>query len=125
AQGDVDTFISQYDAEARTVPAIAAEIARRLLVAGRVDEALRAIEAAVHRRSDWPDFHWEDARIEVLDALGRRDDAQAARWSCFERALSLEHLRAYLSRLPDFDDVEAEERALGHVERHGSLVEAL
>lgn len=125
AQGDVDTFISQYDEEARTVPAIAAEIARRLLVAGRVDEALRAVEAAVHRRSDWPDFNWEDARIEVLDALGRGDDAQTARWSCFKRALSLEHLRAYLSRLPDFDDVEAEERALGHVERHGSLVEAL
>jgi hypothetical protein len=34
-------------------------------------------------------------------------DAQAARWSCFEHTLIEEHLRAYLQRLPDFDDVEA------------------
>ena len=61
----------------------------------------------------------------VLDALGRGDDAQAARWSCFERALSEEHLRAYLKRLPDFDDVEAERRALDHAEHYKSLLQAL
>jgi hypothetical protein len=27
--------------------------------------------------------------------LGRGDEAQGARWSCFERALSAEHLRAF------------------------------
>src|SRR5690606_28575438 len=98
---------------------------RRLLAAGRAEEALRTIEAAEHRRGGWPDFDWEDARIEALDALGRGDDAQAARWSCFERALSAEHLRAYLKRLPDFDDVEAETRALDHAERYESLLQAL
>ena len=30
----------------------------------------------------------------------------------FERSLSADHLRAYLKRLPDFDDIEAEQRAL-------------
>jgi hypothetical protein len=125
AQGDVDAFIAQYDEETGKVPRIAAEIAQRLLAAGRAEEALQTIEAAGHRRGGWPDFDWENASIEVLEALGRGDDAQAARWSCFERALSAEHLRAYLKRLPDFGDVEAEARALDHAERYESLLQAL
>lgn len=125
AQGDVDAFIDQYDEKTRKAPKIAADIARRLLAAGRADEALRAIEAAEYKQGGWPDFEWEEARIDVLEALGRGGEAQAARWSCFERALSGQHLRAYLKRLPDFDDVEAEERALDHAERYGSLLQAL
>ena len=128
AQGDVDSFIGQYDEETRRVPKIAAEIARRLLAAGRVDEAWQTIEATVHRRSgswDWPDFEWEDARIDVLEALGRSDDAQRARWACFERSLSATHLRAYLKRLADFDDFEAEERALDFAQRCRTLLQGL
>ncbi len=37
-QGDVDAFIAQQSGKARTVPAVAAEIARRLLAAGRAVE---------------------------------------------------------------------------------------
>ena len=89
ALGDVDAFIEQHEEETRKVPKIAAEIARRLLSAGRAQEAWQTIEAVKHRRGnsnwDWPDFEWEDARIDVLEALGRADDAQAARWGCFER----------------------------------------
>jgi hypothetical protein len=107
------------------VPKIAAEIAQRLLAAGRAAEAWQTIEATEHRRTGWPDFEWEDARIDVLEALGRGDEAQAARWSCFERFLSAPHLRAHLKRLPDFDDLEAEERALDHAERAESLLQAL
>jgi hypothetical protein len=125
AQGDVDAFIAQYDERTRRVPKIAAEIARRLLTAGRALDALRAIETAEHARDNWRDVDWEDARIDVLDALGRKDDAQAARWSCFERALSSEHLRAYLKRLPDFEDMEAEERALEHVQNRKDIIPAL
>ena len=36
------------------------------------------------------------------------------RWAAFEERLSADQLRAYLKRLPDFDDVEAEERAMRH-----------
>ena len=125
AQGDVDAYIAQYEEPIRKVPKISAEIARRLLAAGRADEAWQAIEAAEHRRRDWPDFEWENARIEVLDVLGRGDEAQAARWSCFERFLSSRHLRDYLKRLPDFDDFEIEQRALDYAERHGSLLQAV
>ena len=70
-------------------------------------------------------FRWEDAPIDVLEALGRTDDAQAARWECFERALSSAHLRAYLKRLPDFDDVEAEKKALDYAQRSGNLLQSL
>jgi hypothetical protein len=125
AQGDVDSFIAQYDNQTRKVPRIAAHIARRLLAAGRTEEALQTIEATEHTRSGWLDFEWEDARIDVLDALGRSDDAQALRSSCFERSLSPTHLRAYLKRLPDFDDIEAENRALEYAERYKGLLKAL
>jgi len=125
AQGDVDSFIEQYDEKTRKVPGIAVEIAGRLLAAGRAEEALSTIDAAKHRQPDWPDLDWEGARIDALEALGRGDEAQAARWSCFERTLSETHLRAYLKRLPDFDDIDAVERALDHAERHTSLLQAL
>ena len=59
AQGDVDAFIAQYDAPTRKVPKIAAEIARRLLAAGRADEALQIVEAAERSRPGWPEFEWE------------------------------------------------------------------
>jgi hypothetical protein len=128
-QGDVDAFIAQYAEATRKVPKIAAEIAQRLLAAGRVDQAWRAISAAEHRPRDggwnWPEFEWENARIEVLEALERADDAQAARWSCFERSLSASHLRAYLKRLPDFDDIEAETKALEYATRFSNVLQAL
>jgi len=125
AQGDVDGFIALYDKATAQVPRIAAEIARRLLAAGRADEALRRLDAAARRDGDWSDFDWEDARIEVLDALNRGEEAQAQRLSCFERALSAPHLRGYLKRLADFEDVEAEERALDHAMDHRSVLKAL
>jgi hypothetical protein len=129
ALGDVDAFIQQYDERARKVPKIAAEIAQRLLAAGRTEEAWQTISATEHRRGtnswDWPDFEWEDARIDVLEALGRASDAQAARWECFERSLSSSHLRAYLKRLPDFDDLEAETKALDYAQRSQNLLQAL
>lgn len=125
AQGDVDAFIDQYDEQTRRVPMVAAQIVRRLLAVGRTEQAWQTIEATKHRRSGWPDFEWEDARINVFEALGCDDKAQAARWSCFERSLSAAHLRAYLKRLPDFNDVEAEERALDHAQGYESLLQAL
>jgi hypothetical protein len=125
AQGDVDAFIGQYDEPARKVPKIAAGIAQRLLRAARAEEAWQAIEATEFRQNGWPEFEWENARIDVLDAIARGGEAQKCRWSCFGRWLSAPHLRAYLKRLPDFDDIEAEERALNHAQEHNSLLKAL
>jgi hypothetical protein len=125
AQGDVDAFIAQYNPRTRRVPKIASEISRRLLASGRSDEALQIIEAAERSRPGWPEFEWEDARIDALDALKRSEEAQAARWSCFERFLSERHLREHLKKLPDFEDMEAETRALDYVERHDDFLRAL
>ena len=53
AQGDVDAFIAQQSEKARTVPKIAAEIARRLLKAGRAKEAWTAINAVDESKAGW------------------------------------------------------------------------
>lgn len=54
----------------------------------------------------------------MLDAEGSRQEARDLRWSLFQSDLSAPVLRDYLSRLPDFDDVEALERAFVHAARH-------
>src|SRR4051812_10576464 len=100
----------------------------RLLAAGRAAEALAALERARPKRSAAKaardddlyllglaaDNEWEGTYIEALEATGERDEAQRLRWAAFEERLSADRLRAYLKGLPDFDDVEAEERAMKH-----------
>ena len=46
AQGDVDAFIGQHDDDDMKRPKVATGIARRLLTAGRAEEALKVTEAA-------------------------------------------------------------------------------
>lgn len=99
AQGDVDGFIAQYDPKTRKVPQIAAEIAQRLLAAGRADEALGFLERAELGDGLRVPLAWQDIRLQTLEALGRGEEAQAFRWDCFERTLSDSYLRAYLSLL--------------------------
>ena len=61
----------------------------------------------------------------MLEALGRAEDAQAFRWQRFIETLNAVHLRDHLRKLPDFDDVEAEERALAHALGYGDVHQAL
>jgi hypothetical protein len=125
AMGDADAFIAQYDPKTRKVPQIAAEIAARLLAAGRAEDALGFIERAEVDNDRWVPREWQDTRLEVLEALDRKDEAQAFRWTCFESTLESEYLRGFLKRLPDFDDIEAEERAMVHAAAHPGLLPAL
>ena len=125
AQGDVDAFIAQHDPQTQRVPKIAAEIAERLLKAGRAEEALKALDAIDKDRPGWIPSDWEDARIAALEALGRGEEAQKFRWACFQRSLSSTHLKAFLKGLPDFDDMEAEEKALDFVRNSPSFHSAL
>ncbi|UXN58406.1 DUF6880 family protein [Phyllobacterium zundukense] len=46
-------------------------------------------------------------------------------WQNFERTLNAGHLRAFLKRLPDFDDMEAEEKALAYVYHYPDVHRAL
>jgi hypothetical protein len=118
AGGDVDAYLATFTAQAVRTPAIAAEAAQRLLGAGRVEEAGRLLQAAGKASPAEVDFEWETALIDYLEAAGQAEAAQTARWASFERTLSAERARAFTRRLPDFEDVEAENRAFEHASRH-------
>ena len=106
------------------------EIARRLLAAGRAQEALDWIRRMqdpglrIATRADLiagfdprgPERDRQALEIDILDALARTDEAQALRWARFERDLDAPALRTFLAKLPDFEDEEALQRALGHAE---------
>ena len=124
-QGDVDAFIAQLEPRMRTIPSHAIDIAKRLVAADRAAEALDFLDAADVDEDDWDRMDWQDARIDVLEAMGRKDDAQAFRWACFERDLGADYLHAYLRKLPDFDDIEAEERAIAIAMADPDLLAAL
>ena len=127
-QDDVDAYVALVPMDERSRPRTGAEIGRRLLAAGRAAEALAMLEAArpkqrTARARDDEDLHlagygdgsaWEEAYIEALDATGQPEQAQRLRWAAFEERLSSTQLRAYLKRLPDFEDVEAEDQAMRH-----------
>lgn len=116
SQGDVDSFIAQQDDRARKAPMVAAAIGRRLLDAGRPQEALSAIDSA-NFRGCLAVPEWEQARIDALTALGSLEEAQNFRWESFTRTLSATHLRAFLKKVPDFEDFDAEQRAMDHASR--------
>jgi len=125
AQGDVDDYIALQPVETHSAPFVATDVARRLISVGRAEEALVALDKVnIGGRSDIP-LDWQLARVEALKALGRDDEAQEFRWQCFEQSLSDEHLRAYLKRLPDFDDLEAEEKALSYAQANPDVHRAL
>ena len=138
-EDDVDAFIALTPLKARQTPRGAAGIARRLLTAGRAQEAMNALqkcapnEGAVATHDLWIDgYHghfghseWEDVYIDVLDATGEPEKAQQIRWDSFEKRLLADRLRDYLKRLPDFDDVLAEEEAMAHALTFSNMMSAL
>lgn len=116
AAENVDAYAATYEAAATGAPHVAAELARRYLGVGRVEEAGAVLGRAAPKpdrrgRLPEPDSDWEGLWIEFLEASGRAEEAQAVRWASFERTLSTERARHIIRRLADFDDVEAETRA--------------
>lgn len=113
ALNDVDAYIAlQPDIR---LPVSAARVAERLTAAGRSADALTVLDQAKHSPRDPAPAEWQTARIAALEALGRGDEAQSFRLASFHRTLNPDLLRAYLKRLPDFDDIEAEDEALDFV----------
>ena len=76
AQGDVDAYIALQGEASRTVPAVAAEIARRLLAVGRTKEAWEAVNMTVDRRIRRSE-EWPTTRAEVIEWLGLSREAAA------------------------------------------------
>ena len=126
-EGDFDAFIDTYHGRDLTNPHFASEIALQLLRADRAAEALSYLDRAQpsEQKRHFGQLKWTDTRIAALEALKRTDEAQALRLAFFQLHLSLPHLREYLRRLPDFEDFEAEQRALDHVVGHAEVHTAL
>lgn len=116
AAENVDAYAATYEVSASEAPHVAVELARRYLAAGRVEEAGSVLRRAAPKpdrrgRLAAPDVDWETLWIDFLEQSGRPEEAQAVRWAAFERTLSADRARSFISRLPDFEDVEAETRA--------------
>jgi hypothetical protein len=126
-ESDTDAFIDTYQGGDLTNPYFASEIAVQLLRAGRAKEALCYLDRAQpsEQNRHFGQLKWTDARIAVLEALKHTEEAQALRLAFFQVHLSVSHLRAYLRELPDFEDFEAEQRALDHVGGHPNVHAAL
>jgi len=131
AARDVDAFWGTHTEEALKTPSAAVSVGLRLLAADRVDEAGAILRAAAPQCAlgkeglAAPDFDWETTWIEYLDRAGDFEAAQSVRWASFERTLSVERAKSYASRLADFDDVDAEGRAIVYVAKHPDFARAL
>ncbi|KQT49287.1 hypothetical protein ASG52_10030 [Methylobacterium sp. Leaf456] len=125
ARGDVDAFIALETKNAPDRPDVVA-VAERLLEAGRHEEALDWVRRAPNPRAATltvetllegalslgePGQDRTALEARILDALGRKDEAQKLRWDRFARTLDPQMLRDHLAKLPDFEDEEALERA--------------
>lgn len=135
--GDLDAWIRSIPDEDTRKPDVGAGIARRLALAGRAEEGRAALEASrveITPKARWgrsaadagaPSDAWSAAEIAVLEAEGRWPEADEARWARFARTLSADNLRALLARLPDFEDVEALDRAFEMAAAHPDAMRGL
>lgn len=134
--GDLDAWIRSIPDEDARKPEIGAGIARRLALAGRAGEGRAALEASrvdSAAKARWgrsadagaPSDTWSAAEIAVLEAEGRLPEADEARWARFARTLSADDLRVLIARLPDFEDVEALDRAFEMAATHPDAMRGL
>ncbi len=125
AQGDVDAYMARYSTEQLTYGTIAPDVARRLLDADRVEEAYDIIMGAraAEEGKSFRMFRYDLDRVyEVcLERQGKTDELKDHLWDSFQQTLSDRSLRAYLKLLPDFDDIEVEEKALDLAMDHPHL----
>jgi len=111
AAGDTNAYIAQYSEDDLKRKDISAEAAMLLLDDGKADAALNLLQQADQDGRSFGQAAWDAAYVACLTALGRVDDAQAHRWASFAAILNPDPLRVYLKLLPDFEDVEAEDKA--------------
>jgi hypothetical protein len=128
--GDAEAYLAEYRDHAPAAlgrPRLVARMAQRLTAAGQPERALALLEAVELPEGLGSDGArpWLDAQLAALEALGRDQEAQGLRRRFALERLSLPHLRAYLQRLPAFEDGEAEEElleaVLGHPLFHPAL----
>lgn len=125
AADDTDAYIAQYSPEDLRNRMIAAEVAMLLVEDAKAHDALAVLSNVAEDGRSFGQEEWDDAYIATLGDLGRHEEAQTHRWQCFEQRLSVDHLRAFLKELPDFADVEAEDRARAHALAYPDVLQAL
>jgi hypothetical protein len=127
AAGDIEAYRATYSKTALETPPIAVAVARRWLAAERVEAAGQALRLAAPRlkglrgRLAAPDFGWESAWIDYLEAAGDEAGAQAVRWASFQRTLDVGRAKAFVGHLDGFDDVEAEGQVLAFAAAHDNF----
>lgn len=109
--GDTEGYIAQFTPADLRRKSVAAEVATLKLAEGQPDEALEILTRADPTYDPSAQDAWDTAYLATLLKLERETDAQSYRWACFETRLSSAHLRDFIKTLPDFEDVEAEDRA--------------
>lgn len=128
-QGDVDAYIARYSPQQLTFGTIAPQVARRLLDAGRVEEAMQIIRRAMAeggKASQGTGRH--DLELVFEDGLkqqGNTAELTDHLWQRFAQTLDADSLRRHLKLLPDFDDIAAEDAALDLAERFAKLEVAI
>ena len=137
ATGDLDQLIAlEREKPEQSQDSLA--IAEKLFEADRAEEALVWVRRAVpvaHRPHDGFDDDDEaehgpatrQASLEarILTALGQKPAASLLLWTRFTELLSPRILREHLKALPDFEDIEAEERAMVLAMAHPEAMVAL
>jgi hypothetical protein len=124
AAGDVGAYAATYGVPALETPPVAIALARRWLAIGRVEAAGHALRRAAPKPKGFrgrlaaPDFDWESAWIDYLEAAGDAAGAQAVRWASFQRTLDTGRAKAFVGRLDGFDDVEAEGEVFAYARAH-------
>lgn len=123
--GDTDAYIAQYSTADLRHPRVAAEVANLQLTDGAAQAALDTLLNADEDAPQSDQAVWDATYIAALTALGQHDTAQDHRWQCFEDRLDPHVLRDYLRQLPDFEDVEAQDRAMAYAARFPDMTVAL
>ena len=122
ARGNVDGYIAAQRLAGREARAVR-EIAERLVAAGWLEEALDWAERTDVQTFERENIAW--SKVDILDRLGRAENAQAVRWSIFATSLSPDILAEYLGRLPEVAAGEARQRAIAAARGHRDLHRAL
>ena len=137
AQGNLDLFLEIEAAKPeRQRDTLGA--AERLRAAGRFAEALDWVRMGGRQHhvrliglegedlsDDSPAVRQTLLEAQILTDLGQPAEAQHLRWSVFAETLAPVLLSAHLKALPDFDDIEAEERAFPIALDHPDFMAAL
>jgi hypothetical protein len=104
------------------------QAAKQLLKAKRYAEALLWLHRLPADHGQWRDATGQGLvglKLRALEALRRKEEAQALRWQMFDRHLWTFYLREYIKRLPDFEDDAVIRRAIAHALEYPGVLDAL